>query len=215
MQTRITSDFDCIIYLNNQQIGKCSDGNTFSLNLEKGKNLISFESKDDLSFPREDRVIEVGINNHFETLLISLTRDTNKIQVNLKYKDKERYSINRPVLTNNNVYSKHYYTGKISIFSFKGRIGRLRYFLTALISYILVLMAYYMIGDVDFEIEENAQLIYFLLYTVYLWINIANNTKRCHDLGGNGWWQLVPLFVFWLLFDKGNEGDNEYGPESN
>lgn len=45
--------------------------------------------------------------------------------------------------------------------------------------------------------------------------------KRCHDRGKSGWWCLllfIPLIgLLWVIIDlgilKGDEGDNEYGPD--
>lgn len=46
------------------------------------------------------------------------------------------------------------------------------------------------------------------------------NIRRLHDLGRSGWWQLVSLIPFayivlalFLLFAKGTQGPNEYGPD--
>ncbi|PYF74357.1 uncharacterized protein DUF805 [Pedobacter nutrimenti] len=41
---------------------------------------------------------------------------------------------------------------------------------------------------------------------------IAQTAKRCHDRGDSGWWMIVPLYGFWMLFADGDIGDNEYGP---
>lgn len=45
--------------------------------------------------------------------------------------------------------------------------------------------------------------------------------KRCHDRGKSGWWcllLLIPLVgLIWIIIDlgilKGDEGDNEFGPD--
>ena len=44
-----------------------------------------------------------------------------------------------------------------------------------------------------------------------LWFTYAQGAKRCHDRGHSGWYQLIPFYVFVLLFGKGEDGENEYG----
>jgi len=55
----------------------------------------------------------------------------------------------------------------------------------------------------------------FILYLISLvpmvWFMCAQNCKRSHDSGNSGWYQLIPFYVIYLLFAKGEEGANEYG----
>ena len=53
--------------------------------------------------------------------------------------------------------------------------------------------------------------IWLLLQIPILWIMFAQGAKRCHDMGHNGWWQLIPFYVFWMIFQDGDMGTNEYG----
>ena len=43
----------------------------------------------------------------------------------------------------------------------------------------------------------------------YIWI--AQAVKRSHDIGHSGWWIWIPFYIVWLLFARGDEGENEYG----
>jgi uncharacterized membrane protein YhaH (DUF805 family) len=43
------------------------------------------------------------------------------------------------------------------------------------------------------------------------WFLWAQGAKRCHDLGNSGWWQIIPFYVFWLIFADSNSEINQYG----
>src|SRR5690606_32558154 len=91
-------------------------------------------------------------------------------------------------------------------FSFEGRIRR-----TELgISYIIYVVIIVIINAI---IEGNGDDLTFLfiLYIPLLWFLWAQNAKRCHDLDNSGWWQLIPLYGFWMLFQDGQAGQNQYG----
>ena len=97
-------------------------------------------------------------------------------------------------------------------FSFQGRIRRLEYGLSMLIYFVwyiwyIVILA--MINPSDPSIVASLfVLISFIPMTWFLW---AQNAKRCHDRGNSGWYQLIPFYVFVLLFGEGEKGINEYG----
>lgn len=44
-----------------------------------------------------------------------------------------------------------------------------------------------------------------------LWFTWAQGTKRCHDRGNSGWYQLIPFYGLWMLFGEGDYGINGYG----
>jgi uncharacterized membrane protein YhaH (DUF805 family) len=52
----------------------------------------------------------------------------------------------------------------------------------------------------------------YLFGIVVWWFFLAQGAKRCHDRGNNGWYQLIPFYILWMLFADSIEGDNEYGP---
>lgn len=90
-------------------------------------------------------------------------------------------------------------------FSFKGRVRRTTYWVTNIICNIIV----YGLDKLTEGGTESLGLL--LLYFPVCWVYIAVAAKRCHDLGHNGWWQLIPFYSLWLAFQNSQPGDNEYG----
>tara|TARA_B110000208_G_C11701701_1_gene406096 strand:- start:581 stop:1147 length:567 start_codon:yes stop_codon:yes gene_type:complete len=88
-------------------------------------------------------------------------------------------------------------------FSFNGRIRRLEYGITLIIMYIGIMV---IVG-----MAEALEILGVLIIPMY-WAVLSQGTKRCHDLGRSGWYQLIPYYFFWMLFAKGDDGINEYGP---
>lgn len=91
-------------------------------------------------------------------------------------------------------------------FSFEGRIRRTEYGLTTIIYVVLATVINLIIeesrGDAD---------ILGLAYIPMLWVLWAQGAKRCHDVGNSGWWQLIPFYALWLIFQDGQPGANQYG----
>lgn len=87
-------------------------------------------------------------------------------------------------------------------FSFSGRIRRLEYGISFII-YIILL-------QVVNEIAIQTPIIGILTFPL-LWFLWAQGAKRCHDLGKNGWWQIIPFYVILLVFQDGQPGLNKYG----
>jgi uncharacterized membrane protein YhaH (DUF805 family) len=97
-------------------------------------------------------------------------------------------------------------------FSFKGRIRRTEYG----ISVIIYAIVFVFIESLSIEVTDDSAsilaVIYVLLVIPMLWMLYAQGAKRCHDIGRSGWWQILPFYVFVILFKAGDEGSNEYGP---
>ena len=52
-----------------------------------------------------------------------------------------------------------------------------------------------------------------MLFSLFFlfWFITAQTTKRCHDIGLNGWYQLIPLFFLVLFFINSQIGQKKYG----
>lgn len=94
-------------------------------------------------------------------------------------------------------------------FSFNGRIRRTEYG----ISFIIYIIWYVVIEAMMKTSDPSPAASVFVLisFIPMIWFLWAQNAKRCHDRGNSGWYQLIPFYVFVLLFGEGEEGENEYG----
>ncbi len=90
-------------------------------------------------------------------------------------------------------------------FNFEGRIRRREYG----ISFIIFFVCFDTIDSIIDSSEEAAflQLLFIPLY----WFFIAQGVKRCHDINRAGWFQVIPFYVFALLFSDSDKGENQYG----
>lgn len=91
-------------------------------------------------------------------------------------------------------------------FSFYGRIRRTEFGLSFIFYILVAIILNVVIQDSDGEAAIIA-----LAYIPMVWFLWAQGAKRCHDVGNSGWWQLIPFYVFWLLFQDGDPGINQYG----
>ncbi|HCW09140.1 MAG TPA: DUF805 domain-containing protein [Cytophagales bacterium] len=92
-------------------------------------------------------------------------------------------------------------------FSFDGRIRRMEYG----ISFIIYMVVYFFTALLTTTGDGTGALIMVVLWIPLVWFLIAQGTKRCHDVGRNGWWQIIPFYGLALLFIDGDRERNEYG----
>jgi uncharacterized membrane protein YhaH (DUF805 family) len=91
-------------------------------------------------------------------------------------------------------------------FSFEGRIRRTEYGISIIIYAVIAAVINLIISG-----SKGDMAIIGLAFIPLLWFLLAQAAKRCHDVGNSGWWQLIPLYGFWLLFQEGELGQNQYG----
>ena len=94
-----------------------------------------------------------------------------------------------------------------AVFSFDGRIRRTEYGLTLVIVFVVNFISNLLI----FFLRDAAIIIWIFFYIPVVWFMLAQGAKRCHDLNNSGWFQLIPFYFLWLLFQDGEPGENEYG----
>lgn len=94
-----------------------------------------------------------------------------------------------------------------NIFSFDGRIRRTEYGMSLIIYFVCFLLIELFADGV------NGTKIIFLFMIPVLWFFWAQGAKRCHDLDKSGWWQIIPFYGLWMLFESGMVGVNEYGED--
>ena len=92
-------------------------------------------------------------------------------------------------------------------FSFNGRIRRTEYGLSIIFFYAYCFLTGFLIG----LLRLPAPVMYLLLIPGY-WFLLAQGVKRCHDRGNSGWYILIPLYGFIMIFAEGEHGVNYYGP---
>jgi uncharacterized membrane protein YhaH (DUF805 family) len=98
-------------------------------------------------------------------------------------------------------------------FSFKGRIRRLEYGISCIIVASINILGNKLADRIANPITDSELnlLLVFIIGIPLIWFSIAQNAKRCHDLGHNAWWQLIPLYGIILLFGEGDNNVNKYG----
>jgi uncharacterized membrane protein YhaH (DUF805 family) len=91
-------------------------------------------------------------------------------------------------------------------FSFDGRIRRSEFVISFVIYFIIAVII-----NMSIASSNGDMAIIGIAYIPALWFLWAQGAKRCHDLGNNGWWQIIPFYALWLIFQDGQVGNNEYG----
>ena len=112
-----------------------------------------------------------------------------------------------------------------SIFSFNGRIGRLRYLAYGVGSMFLLMLMMIPLGAAGAVMGGEAgmsvvgMIAMAVIYAAMLVLSVMFGKRRLNDLNRSGWWfllSIVPianlLLSIYLAFFPGAEGDNNFGP---
>ena len=158
-------------------------------NDKPNKNLLSESTSNNIdeqiSFGDEEKLKEKSS----EKKMITVTFDANKLD-QLKNQKSSYSNQKKPSMFR-------------APFSFDGRIRRLEYGLSYMISYFLLQVFYVLFIEIPIMI--------LICVFIYMWFNLAQGAKRCHDRGNSGWFQLIPFYGLWMLFGDGGRGENQYG----
>ncbi len=93
-------------------------------------------------------------------------------------------------------------------FSFDGRIRRLEYCLSWIISFVCFQVIYVMADLMD---SLFFSLFLLVCWVMVFWFALAQGAKRCHDRGNSGLYQIIPFYGLWMMFGDGDSCENEYG----
>ena len=104
-----------------------------------------------------------------------------------------------------------------NIFSFDGRIRRTEYGLSVIIfavaKVITQLIAVGIWTGANSSDMSGAVVLSYTFYIPLLLFILAQGAKRCHDVGKNGYWQIIPFYSLYLIFGEGIKGSNKYGED--
>ena len=105
------------------------------------------------------------------------------------------------------------------MFALKGRIGRLRYLAYGLAVSLSIIVVMSILTGILTLISPLLAMFVFVLYIPLLGVSIVMAIRRLNDMDQNGWLSvliIIPLvnffFGLWLLFGRGTQGANSYGP---
>lgn len=117
-----------------------------------------------------------------------------------------------------------------TLFLFKGRINRAKYWLIQLLMLVTILSLFILglstVGSsneplIGSDTDVGRVVIFILFSIIFTWINLAIRIKRWHDRDRSGWWifiELVPLIgAIWAFVElgclKGTYGQNRFGSD--
>ena len=107
---------------------------------------------------------------------------------------------------------------RADLFSFRGRIGRDRFWAMIFLALITLLLVGWLVSGIPDPIGRALRV---LVVILWFWVMLTNFAKRLHDLDRSGFLALgmfIPLIDLFMLIYlgcvRGNPGPNQYGEKS-
>ena len=102
--------------------------------------------------------------------------------------------------------------------TFSGRASRAEYWyfvlFTILVSFAAGFVLALSIGanaSTD-QLNHATLVLRYVLYAVFFLPTLSLAVRRIHDTGRSGWFVLIPIYSFVLMFFQSDPNDNQYGP---
>jgi uncharacterized membrane protein YhaH (DUF805 family) len=105
---------------------------------------------------------------------------------------------------------------KPRVWSYRGRIGRLRYLAYTMVGYFVLVIVGAVLGAIAGVLGLGSRIEYVMwaeLAVYFVLVGLAT-IQRSHDMGWSGWsafGSLIPLVNFLWLFKRGDAGANRWG----
>jgi uncharacterized membrane protein YhaH (DUF805 family) len=97
---------------------------------------------------------------------------------------------------------------------FSGRASRREYWMFVLYNTLVAFVFGLVVGVLATATKNDNLSALSNLYSIAVFIpSIALTTRRMHDTGKSGWFQIIPFYGFILTFIAGDKMDNKYGPD--
>lgn len=98
------------------------------------------------------------------------------------------------------------------LFQPEGRIRRTEYILSLIFYYVGIILIGFSMGLLGLTDGETYGVGFlYLAILPLLVLFLFQGAKRCHDRGNSGWFQIIPFYIFWMVFAPSEIGKNKYG----
>ncbi len=118
------------------------------------------------------------------------------------------------IIKENFSYTEVYKHVLQNYFNCNGRASRKEYWTFTLMSFALIFIISFIENLFILDYSSDEGFFSGLFYLFIIIPSISVGVRRMHDVGKSGWWILFPIVNFVLTVTSGEDGENQYGPES-